>query len=461
MHGFGGIDIQKNYSLLNEISLRAFLDTIKDEGYDKSVAIVLINVSSDELKQPAVQSRLSYIAERTLYTEGYNATIFIVSPQCVIPYEMEQLVTLIPTDKPTQKEIEAFLQDYARELEFTIAEADIGELALQLKGLSLFLIKRILDTAYVDGGVISKEDTKLILLEKKQAIKRSGLLEFVASATQLDGVGGLGRLKSWLKHKGQIIANLDAALKAGVSTPKGILIVGYPGCGKSLVAKNTAAQFKLPLLRLDVGRILGKYVGESEQRMRQALELAEAVSPCVLWVDEVEKAFGGASGSEHEVTSRLIGNFLTWMQEKESTVFVVATANDLERLPTEFLRKGRFDEVFSVDLPNDQERYQIIKIHLQQRGQYNHTLDLTPVVAQTKDFSGADIEAGINIATERIFLKNIKSKKSESLCDTVAQEELLSAMVQITPLSSALKKKFEALKEKLREYNVTAASDTK
>ena len=244
---------------------------------------------------------------------------------------------------------------------------------------------------------------------------------------------------------------LDAALKAGVSIPKGILIVGFPGCGKSLVAKTTATQFGLPLLRLDVGKILGKYVGQSERNMRFALAQAEAVSPCVLWVDEVEKAFAGGDGSGHEVTSRLIGHFLTWMQEKSTTVFVVATANDLERLPTEFLRKGRFDEVFSVGLPNKQERYQILKIHLRRRNQYDATMNMSGLVKITDNFSGADIEAGVSQAVETCFLSGTEKKVSE--------DDLITAMKSITPLSKALQNKFTKMKEKLGEYSVRPASE--
>lgn len=450
MQGLGVVDAVSQ-RVETECELLHFLDMIRDEGYDHPTAIVLMGVSDEELASPAITARLLYMAERTMHNAGYHASVFWVSDTGIAPSQLEHLITLLPHDKPQQCDIEHFLRRYAQKLDFQIAEEDVGRLALELKGLSFFQIKRILDLAYVDGGIVTWEDRRLIIQEKKQIIQKSGLLEYIDWDRDLNGVGGLEHLKSWLEKKAMVMQRLDAALKAGVSIPKGILIVGFPGCGKSLVAKTTATQFGLPLLRLDVGKILGKYVGQSERNMRFALAQAEAVSPCVLWVDEVEKAFAGGDGSGHEVTSRLIGHFLTWMQEKSTTVFVVATANDLERLPTEFLRKGRFDEVFSVGLPNKQERYQILKIHLRRRNQYDATMNMSELVKITEDFSGADIEAGVSQAVETCFLSGTGKKVSE--------DDLITAMTSITPLSKALQNKFSKMKEKLGEYSVRPASE--
>ena len=183
-------------------------------------------------------------------------------------------------------------------------------------------------------------------------------------------------------------------MKYGVDIPKGIMIVGMPGCGKSLAAKAAAKLFEIPLVRLDIGRLLGKYVGESEHNMRRALKLAEAISPCVLWIDEIEKAFSGVgeSGGGSDVTTRLFGQFLTWMQEKENTVFIVSTANDISKIPPEFLRKGRFDELFYVDFPGVEERKQIIEIHLKKRNKWNKDLDVISLAKKTEGYNGADLK---------------------------------------------------------------------
>lgn len=185
----------------------------------------------------------------------------------------------------------------------------------------------------------------------------------------IDDIGGMDILKEWLKRKSKIFKNMARAETYGVDIPKGVLTAGIPGCGKSLNAKAAASLFEVPLLRLDMGRLMGKYVGESEANLRNAISLAEAISPCVLWVDELEKAFAGigGTGGSAEVTTRLFGNFLTWMQEKSSPAFVVATANDITRLPPELLRKGRFDELFYVGLPKEPEREKIFEIHIHKR----------------------------------------------------------------------------------------------
>ena len=225
----------------------------------------------------------------------------------------------------------------------------------------------------------------------------------------IDDIGGLVRLKAWLERKAKIMANLSRAREFGVETPKGAVIAGMPGCGKSLTAKAASIRFGLPLLRLDVGALMGRYVGDSEANMRRALELAGDVSPCVLWVDELEKAFTGiardaTSGSE--ITSRMFGYFLTWMQEKTDPVFVLATANDISLLPQELLRKGRFDEIFYIDLPNEKERAAILKVHLKKRNKYTSPIDAEGLAKKTDGFSGADLESVVKDAIEQAFLNN-------------------------------------------------------
>ena len=212
-------------------------------------------------------------------------------------------------------------------------------------------------------------------------------------------------LKEWFAKKAKVIKNINAAGKFGVAMPKGVLIAGVPGCGKSLNAKAAAALFEVPLLRMDMGRLMGKYVGESEGNLRKAIALSEAIAPCVLWIDELEKAFAGINnGGGSEVTTRLFGNFLTWMQEKESPVFVVATANNIMNLPPELMRKGRFDEIFFVGLPNRTERRKIFEIHINKRRKNDmQYVDINKLVDLTEGYSGADIEGVVKDAIEDVF----------------------------------------------------------
>ena len=294
------------------------------------------------------------------------------------------------------------------------------------------------------------------------------MLELVNFSETLRDIGGLEVLKEWLKQKAVIFANMERALKFHVDIPKGILIVGMPGCGKSLTAKATASLFNLPLVRLDVGRLLGKYVGESESNMRQALALAEAISPCVLWVDEIEKAFAGAGANDgNEVTTRLFGQFLTWMQEKKSTVFIVATANDVTHLPPEFLRKGRFDELFFVDLPNVAERQKILEIHLKKRHKWTPGINTAVLAEQTDGFNGADLESIVKDTIERTFVEYLKQQELKHYSDpgedknvVITTAELQKTIKKTKSIKDTLGSKFEEIQKKIREMDITNASRT-
>ena len=244
---------------------------------------------------------------------------------------------------------------------------------------------------------------------------------------------------------------MDKAIKFGVDIPKGIMIIGMPGCGKSLTAKATASLFEIPLVRLDVGRLLGKYVGESEENMRKALKLSEAISPCVLWIDEIEKAFAGVGGDGggNDVTTRLFGQFLTWMQEKENTVFIVATANDISRMPPEFLRKGRFDELFFVDLPNGEERRKILDIHLKKRKKWNKSIDSIALIKETEGFNGADLEAVVKDTIEMAFIDGKT---------TITTEDLIRSVKDTKSISSTLKDKIMQIKDTVSKIDIKPAS---
>ena len=262
----------------------------------------------------------------------------------------------------------------------------------------------------------------------------------------VDDIGGLEILKEWFVRKAKVYKNMDKAKKYGVDMPKGVLIAGVPGCGKSLNAKAAANLFEVPLLRLDMGRLMGKYVGESEGNLRNAIALAEAISPCVLWIDELEKAFAGigGSGGGAEVTTRLFGNFLTWMQEKESPTFVVATANDITKLPPELLRKGRFDEIFYVGLPNAIEREKIFQIHIQKRrSQDLKNINIKELVAKTEGFSGADIEGVIKDAVESAFADDKIAIQTQDILDAIRNTHSLSEIMK-----DALEKMTEEYKKR-------------
>ncbi|MFI3189379.1 AAA family ATPase [Crenothrix sp. D3] len=400
---------------------------------------------------PLVIARLKALANKLLHDSDTNATVILVSSQACIPPELEKFITLFDLPLPDEEKIRAVINDFVGKLEETIDDKSLADLTLAFRGLSEHEITQLLYRGYQQDGEINSDDVALVLKEKEQIIKKSGILDMVATAEQLDNVGGLTQLKTWLKQKAHVLHNLNDALAFGVEAPKGVMIVGMPGCGKSLTAKATASLFKLPLLRLDVGSLMGKYVGESESNMRRALQLAEAVSPCVLWVDELEKAFVGigSGGAGSEVATRLFGYFLTWMQDKTGAVFVLATANDISALPPELLRKGRFDEIFYVDFPNCSEREGIFDIHLNKRHKKTNAVDVKKLAGKTDGFSGADIEAVVKEAIEVAFVANRAALTTEGLIKVIDNTH---------PLKVVMKDKVQEYADKFANLKIKPAS---
>lgn len=434
-----------------ECDLEKFLELSMDEGFNQPTFIILKDVHH-ELKRPEIIAYLKRIAEDNLYREDYSATIFIVSTTVVIPNELENYITVFDIPLPTEKEIAEIIHNFINDIDIKVEQDVLDEIAVSFKGLNEFQINQILNLAYQNGGYIDKSDKYLILKEKEQFIKKAGMLEVVNFKESIDDIGGLEILKEWLRRKAIVFQNLDKAIKFGVDVPKGIMIVGMPGCGKSLTAKATASLFEIPLVRLDVGRLLGKYVGESEENMRKALKLSESISPCVLWIDELEKAFAGVGSEGGDVTTRLFGQFLTWMQEKENTVFIVATANDISKIPPEFLRKGRFDELFFVDLPNDEERRKIIEIHLKKRKKWNKNIDSIALIEKTEGFNGADLEAVVKEAIEDAFIDGD---------DKITTEALLKTIKNTKSISSTMKDKIDKIRETIKKMDIKNASKSK
>lgn len=464
----GEVDFVTKKRKETRVELYDFLDqiyeSIDNQGFDQTNFIVLKGIHS-QLADQRILSWLTRIAEKHLNSDNFNATIFIVSPILTIPPEIESYTTVFDQPMPDFEEIYNLIDQFIADIGddgLIISESDKNELAIALRGLNSCQIKQVLNMAYLNDGVISAQDCKLILSEKQRLIKKSGLLELISTEESIKEIGGLETLKSWLTIKSKIYKNLERASAFGVDIPKGVLIVGMPGCGKSLAAKATASLFDLSLVRLDIGRLMGKYVGESESNMRLALELAESISPCVLWIDEIEKAFSGLSsggGSGSEVTTRLFGQFLTWMQEKKSPVFILATANDVSNLPPEFMRRGRFDDIFFVDLPNEEERKKILEVHLQKRlnrrvgsrGNFSEISeqDLFYIASITQGFNGADLETAVKSTFERAFVQNQQY---------ITANDLAISVKEISPIAVTFKDKIAATRLKLQSMNIMSAS---
>jgi len=327
---------------------------------------------------------------------GRSQTLILLSPSLVLPTELEKDVTVVEFPLPDKNEIAEQLDTVIEALktnpqvDVTLNPEQREVLVKSAQGLTQDEIESALARSIVENKKLDVED---ILEEKKQIVKKSGLLEYYPAENQLADVGGLDFLKEWLAKRQSSFT--DRARQFGIPVPKGVLLLGVQGCGKSLVAKAIASTWNLPMLKMDVGRIFGSLVGQSEENIRRAIRVAESVAPCVLWADELEKGFSGIGGSgvsDGGTTMRVFATFLTWMQEKTKPVFLVATANDVSALPPELLRKGRFDEIFFVDLPDENERIQIFSIHLAKRKRDPAKFRLKELSKRTDGFSGAEIE---------------------------------------------------------------------
>ena len=354
-----------------------------------------------------------------LKTSQARKNVFFISPDLVIPDTLQKDITICNFPLPTLKEISAKLNNMITQntkvKSDTLTQEDKERLCKAALGLTLQEAENAFALAMVNDGTISIDDLKIIMDEKMQVIKKTGILEFVSTNLSIDDIGGLDNLKSWLKKRNNSWS--ENAKKYCIPAPKGVLITGVPGCGKSLTAKAMSAIWQLPLLRLDLGKIFSGLVGSSEENMRRAIATAEAVAPSILWVDEIEKGLSGVnSGGDSGVTSRIFGQFLTWMQEKEAPVFVIATANNINNLPPELMRKGRFDEIFFVDIPTFNERVEIFRLHLKKRLKDKEVAQKVPVTDEvckklaslTEGFIGAEIEQVVISALYEAFFEDAK-----------------------------------------------------
>ncbi|MGB5900123.1 MAG: AAA family ATPase, partial [Geitlerinemataceae cyanobacterium] len=380
----------------------------------------------------SVSRKLRNLA-RLLKSQPKN--IVILSPQIAIPEELSETLTVLefplPDRAQIRTEIDRLLTDTGHSLESRV----LDEMVRSSQGLSLERIRRVLARAVATHGELRSADVELILEEKRQTIRQTQILEFYPTTEQISDIGGLDNLKEWLLRRGGAFS--DRARQYGLPHPRGLLLVGIQGTGKSLTAKAIAHHWHLPLLRLDVGRLFAGLVGESESRTRQMIQLAEALAPCVLWIDEIDKAFGGVdSKGDGGTTSRVFGTFITWLAEKNSPVFVVATANNIQALPPEMLRKGRFDEIFFVGLPSQSEREEIFTVHLSRLRPHNlKNYDLQRLAYETPDFSGAEIEQSLIEAMHLGFSQN----------RDFTTDDIVEAASQIVPLARTAQEQIQVL----------------
>ena len=377
--------------------LSEFKDPIKILEYIKQLECDGIFVLEDYhhfMNEPIVIRKLRDLGH-CLKESSSKKNVVFVSPVLKVPLELEKEMTVVDYKLPDKEEI--------RKSALRIADGVGGEVSDSIKnedflnkvveaalGLTLEEAENVFAKSVIESGCF---DLKIILSEKEQIIRKSGVLEYYHVSENMAGVGGLEELKNWLHKRGKAFSR--KARDFGLPEPRGILLLGIPGCGKSLTAKAISSMWQLPLLKLDVGKVFSSLVGSSEENVRRAIATAESIAPSILWLDEMEKGFSGLSSSgqtDGGTTARVFGTFLTWLQEKKTPVFVVATCNSVQELPPELLRKGRFDEIFFVDLPSKEERKEIFRIHLEKRKRDPKSFDLNDLANRTKEFAGSEIE---------------------------------------------------------------------
>ena len=372
--------------------------------------------------------------------KNQNKIIIVTAPVVKLSDDIKDDFIVIESPLPKQDEIRNEIDGFLsrNNLGANLTDTLKERIVLSCLGLTIDQINKIMAKTLVKNKKLDQECLNQIVEEKKLIIGRNQVLDFYDARENMNNIGGLDNLKQWLRLRSK--AYSKEAVEYGLPQPKGLLMLGVQGTGKSLTAKAVSSFWRLPLLRFDIGRVFGSLVGESENRIREAIRTAEAISPCILWIDEIDKAFAGMQGQSGDsgTSARVFGTFITWMQEKDKPVFIVATANDVSKLPAELLRKGRFDEIFFVDLPNRREREEIFKIHLSKVGRIPADYDLAELVSASEKYTGAEIEQVIKDAMYIAFADNERD---------FDKEDILRAISETVPLAETMKENITMLRE--------------
>jgi hypothetical protein len=429
-----GLQVQKIY---DPVKIMDFID-----NYDKT-AVFIIKDFHDIWTNFSAKRRLRDVLEKS---DDIYKPILLVSPQVNIPMELEKIITMVTYDLPTREHVEEQLvgmEEFLKSKDLPLPEGRERVAVINaMVGMTHSEMVNVLKKSVAKHKKISLEE---IVAEKEQVIKKTGLLEYITKLGNMANVGGMDILKDWFNDA--YYAFDHEAREYGIDPVRGTVVAGFPGTGKSLTAKSVAHQWNLPLLKMNMSDIMDSKVGQSEKNIDRALKLAESVSPCVLWIDEFEKALAGMSSSDKSdggTTSRVIQSLLTWLSDKDAPVFVIATANDITKLPAELTRAGRFDDIFFVSLPAQQEREEIFKIHLGKRGyelcSFGETLtgncfteaQISELATKSTDFTGAEIEQVVSEAGRRAYAA-FRKKERES--HYIRQEDILEQIEKIVPLS--------------------------
>ena len=415
-----------------------------------SAGVYLFRDLASYLEDPVVQSHMLDVV--TMF-EARRGALVLLGTHVKLPDALRQSATFFKLPAPTYDDyriiVERMIREHSARMKVTVelTPQERVRLIQNLHGLTLREAEKIITRQIVEDGSLRAKDIEGVIAAKRQVIQQDGLLEFYPPEHGLNQVAGLKGLKEWLVKRRTVVTDADRATSFGLRFPKGILLLGVPGCGKSACAKAVATEWGLPLLKLDPANLYDKYIGDSEKNFKRALQTAERMAPVILWIDELEKAFAqGGDDADGGVSRRVFGSFLAWLQDRRGDVFVVATSNDVSKLPPEFIRKGRFDEVFFVDLPTPTVRASIFDIHLARRKQQSASFDLPALAQASEEFSGAEIEESVVAGLFAAFSAN-----------TPLNTQLLLGEIQKTrPLARTMTEKISQLREWAHHRTVMA-----
>ncbi len=420
------------------------LDQIEKADRNNS-AVYILKDFHESWSNPVIKRKLRSVCQRLKFSKK---SVIITAPVAKIPEELRDEAILLDYPLPSTVDLDRVLNSLTATPGVKVDLTSLGrEKLLQAAlGLTAAQAQRVFAKAIVRDGILDERDIDLVTEEKKQIIRENEALEFFSALESPEDVGGLGVLKNWLRLREQAFTH--EARRYGLPSPKGIALIGIPGTGKSLTAKMIGGLWRLPLVRLDVGALFGSLVGESEERVRRALHLVETVAPCILWIDEMEKALAHG-GLDSGTSTRVFGTILTWMQEKTSPVFVVATANDIASLPPELLRRGRFDEIFFLDLPTQEEREEIFSVHLKKRGRLPVDFQISQLAAETSGYVGSEIEQAV---IDAMYIGFNDHQREFTTAD------IMTAVHKQVPLSISQRERIDTLRNWLREGRAQSAS---
>ncbi len=411
-------------------------------------ALYHFNLAGERLEDPRVVAKLLELRPEM----AQQGEAILLSAVGALPDELSRAFAVVSLSPPTREEYYQYLREILNDVRkrhkvaLHLSREEVHQLLSQLQGLTLMEVRRLLTASLVEHNALDARAIASVAEAKGKSVAQSSVLEYFPVRSGFEGLAGMARLKAWLARRAPVFRDPQRAAEFGLTPPRGVLLLGVQGCGKSHCAQAVAASWRLPMLRLDAGRLYDKFVGATEQNLRKALETAERLAPVVLWVDEIEKALASGGDGDGGVSQRVLGTFLTWLAERKGNVFVVATANDISRLPAELLRKGRFDEIFFVDLPSAEIRAEILALHLRQRGRDPGALDLHALASLCEGFSGAELGQAVTSALFTAF------DAGGQLTQELLAEELLATR----PLSVMMAERVQALRDWARDRTVSA-----